>query len=64
MEWRAGGKKGRLTLFLQLGLPGLQEASDQLRADVMEEPVHCFLGPLVLIEHLDDLLDQRRGIWG
>ena len=64
MEWRAGGDKGRLTLLLQLRLPGLQEASDQLGPDVMEEPVHCFLGPLVLIEHLDDLLDKRRGIWG
>lgn len=64
MEWRAGGDKGRLTLLLQLRLPGLHEAFDQLGADVMEEPVHRFLGPLVPIEHLADHLAPRGCIWG
>ena len=64
MEWRAGGDKSRLTLLLQLGLPGLQQASDQFWADDMEESVHCFLGPLVLIEHVAELLAPIGGIWG
>lgn len=49
-EWRAGGETGRLTLLLQLWLPGLKETADKLGADVIEEPLQCFPGPSVLVE--------------
>ena len=63
MEWRAGGDRGRLTLLLQLGLPCLQDASEKAGADVVEEPLNCFPGPLVLVEHRAGHLAPRWGIW-
>lgn len=62
MEGR--GDTGRLTLLLQFWLPRLKETSDKLGAGVIEEPLNCFSGSLVLVEYFAGRLDPMWGIRG
>lgn len=58
------GDTGRLTLLLQFWLPRLKETSDKLGAGVIEEPLNCLSGSLVLVEYFAGLFDPMWGIWG